>query len=168
MMLGRNIVRGIWLSIPPFYKSFAQVFSHVLPDENLDIIETMKCLDISYEEDDPTGRLSEYTDPWWETGGVSTQSLVEGVESFFAQVGDKYIGLVMQLSEVQISFQSPGVENSITRRLLADLKIAKDNSLNALLDVGQLSLKMVLEVQELVATKRDMEAGRVPRDLFLY
>lgn len=97
-MIGQSVVRGVWLSIPPFYKNVAQVFSHVLPDDELDIIETLKRLDISYDEDDPTGRLPEYIDPWWETGGKSTKSLVEGIDSFFEQVSEKRSALVLSHS----------------------------------------------------------------------
>lgn len=69
---------------------------------------------------------------------------------------------------VKISFESPGAENTLERRFLADVKIAKDLSLDVMLCVGHLSAKMQLESQELVATKTHMEAGRVPRDIFRY
>lgn len=68
----------------------------------------------------------------------------------------------------QISFQSPGFEESIRNRVLADLKVVKDMSLNALLGVGQLAVKKGLELQEVIATRKDMEAGHVPRDMFRY
>lgn len=86
-MIGKNIVQQVWLAIPPFYKSFSQVFFHVLPDDDLDVFETVKRLDLSYDDYDPTGQVSEYTDPWWETGAESTHSLVEGVDKYFEQVG---------------------------------------------------------------------------------
>lgn len=76
------------------------------------------------------------------------------------------IGLGTVSFLVQISFESPGVEHSIKARLIADLKIAKDLSRNALLGVGHLAMKMGLELQELIATEKDLEAGHVPRDLF--
>lgn len=90
LLLGKNIVRGMMLPIPPFYKSFAQVFLHGLPDDDLDIFETMKLLDISYDEYDPTARVAEYADPWWETGSESTHSLAEGVHQFFQQVSNNF------------------------------------------------------------------------------
>lgn len=76
------------LPIPPFYKSFAQVFLHGLPDDSFDIFETIKRLDLTYDEYDPTSRVGDYVDPWWETGEESTHTLGEGVGSFFEQVSN--------------------------------------------------------------------------------
>lgn len=111
-MIGKNVVRGVWLSIPPFYKSFAQIFFHILPDDDLDLFETLKRLDIGYEDDDPSGRVADYLDPWWETGTKSTHSLVEGVDEFFEQVSDKCDTRVLYLTSVIRYRSNPRVSRS--------------------------------------------------------